>query len=103
MPALQIKECPQDVYDQLKVCAIDEDRTISGEMLAIIKWYLALREQGLIACAAQPSVRVQASPAADASARRAAFERIAALPEFMPASDGVTTTDLLRESREEAR
>ena len=104
MPALQIKECPQEVYDQLKVCAMDEDRTISGEMLAIIKWYLAMREQGACTYGTVPIAYAQASSAADAAApRRAAFERIAALPAFVPAGDGLTTVDLLRESREEAR
>lgn len=40
MPSLQIKECPIDVYDALKLCAVREDRSMAQQALHIIREYL---------------------------------------------------------------
>ena len=44
MPALQVKDCPQDVYDRLRACAADENRSISQQALTIIQQYLDARD-----------------------------------------------------------
>ena len=43
MPALQIKDCPQDVYDRLKICAMEEDRSMSQQALHILRTFLRMR------------------------------------------------------------
>lgn len=43
MPALQIKDCPQDVYDRLKQCAAEEDRSMTQQALHIIRKFLDMR------------------------------------------------------------
>ena len=40
MPSLQIKDCPQEVYDDLKLCALQEDRSMAQQALHIIREYL---------------------------------------------------------------
>jgi plasmid stability protein len=44
MPALQIKDCPQPVYDALKFSAAEDDRSMAQQALHIIKAYLAARD-----------------------------------------------------------
>lgn len=44
MPALQIKDCPSDVYESLRTCAAEENRSISQQALNIIRGYLAARD-----------------------------------------------------------
>lgn len=41
MPALQIKDCPQETYEQLKLVAAEQNRSISQQMLTILQEYLA--------------------------------------------------------------
>ena len=40
MPSLQIKDCPQGIYDDLKLCALREDRSMAQQALHIIREYL---------------------------------------------------------------
>ena len=44
MPALQVKDCPHDVYEKLRECAAEENRSISQQALTILEDYLAMRE-----------------------------------------------------------
>ena len=44
MPALQIKDCPENVYERLRVCAAEENRSISQQTLTILEEYLGFRE-----------------------------------------------------------
>ena len=44
MPALQVKDCPADVYESLRRCAARENRSISQQALTIIEEYLDHRE-----------------------------------------------------------
>lgn len=40
MPALQVKEFPEDLYEELRECAAAEDRSISQQTLHILREYL---------------------------------------------------------------
>lgn len=46
MPSLQIKDCPQGVYDDLKLCALQEDRSMAQQALHIIREYLKAYGEG---------------------------------------------------------
>lgn len=45
MPALQVKDFPADVYDELRNCANSEDRSISQQTVHILRKYLALYKE----------------------------------------------------------
>ena len=43
MTALQVRDCPPEVYEQLRQCATEENRSISQQVLTIIEDYLSRR------------------------------------------------------------
>jgi len=49
MPALQIKDCPKDVYERLRACAKAENRSIAQQALTIVEDYLDARDRGFVA------------------------------------------------------
>lgn len=111
MPALQVKDFPTDVYDELRNCANNEDRSISQQTIHIIKRYLELYKEAS-QTSSNPEHLIFRSRKGEADAapvsendkfekRRRALQRIAELPpvELPPGYDSVA--DLVRESREE--
>ena len=44
MPALQVKDCPTEVYEELRRCAAQENRSISQQALTILEDYLGFRD-----------------------------------------------------------
>lgn len=44
MPPLQVKDCPEDVYERLRACAKRENRSISQQTLTMIEYYLSIYE-----------------------------------------------------------
>lgn len=115
MPALQIKDCPADVYEQLRACAAEQNRSISQQTLTIIQEYLARYNSGEIAAAAfergasgeqgrMVSVRPLYAERKDGGyleRRNKAFERLSKLPPI-PISDRSPRADiLLAQVREE--
>jgi hypothetical protein len=44
MPPLQVKDCPTDVYERLRACAREENRSIAQQTLTIIEDYLDMRD-----------------------------------------------------------
>ena len=40
MPALQVKDCPADIYEDLRLCADQEDRSITQQTIHILRLYL---------------------------------------------------------------
>lgn len=47
MPALQVKECSEDVYERLRACAANENRSIAQQTLTIIQDYLNALDEPL--------------------------------------------------------
>lgn len=45
MPALQVKECPDELYEQLRECAAEECRSMSQQTIYILKEYLSAYSQ----------------------------------------------------------
>ncbi|WP_251211771.1 hypothetical protein [Adlercreutzia murintestinalis] len=110
MPALQVKDCPSAVYEQLRTCASEENRSISQQALTIIEDFLSARE---IACDVrphQPAPRQHSRYAAShddinyAEKRQATFRRLDTLPPFPLSEDAPSAVELLARIRaEEAR
>lgn len=111
MPALQVKDFPADVYDELRNCANNEDRSISQQTIHILRRYLELYKEASQS-SSDPEHLIFRSPKDEADTapvptndrfekRRRALQRIAELPpvELPPGYDSVA--DLVRESREE--
>ena len=45
MPALQVRDFPDDLYAELKNCAAEEDRSISQQTVHIVREYLSARKR----------------------------------------------------------
>ena len=43
MPALQVKDCPIEVYERLRECAAAQNRSISQQTVTILEEYLNMR------------------------------------------------------------
>ena len=43
MPALQVKDCPAEVYERLRECAARENRSISQQTVTILEEHLGMR------------------------------------------------------------
>lgn len=104
MPALQVKDFPPDVYDDLRECANREDRSISQQTVHILKRYLALYKEAARTSANPDRVVFGANEDAALARRRQreeVLQRIAELPPLPlpPGYDSVA--DLVREGREE--
>lgn len=122
MPPLQVKDCPQDVYEKLRECAQRENRSIAQQTLTILQEYLGMRESSFDATAQTlssidtqcphidprtlptntPSSYLHEDKGVDYLTRRMeTFKRIEALPS-LPISPSRPRADvLLAEIREE--
>lgn len=114
MPALQVKDFPDDLYAELKECAANEDRSISQQTLHILRQYLkAYRQLGgrvewAVAPREQPPVgrdaRMQAAEAERQQRierRKKVFEHIQSLPQFDVPDDFPSAAEIVRQMREE--
>ena len=43
MPALQVKDCPDELYERLRICASEQNRSISQQTVTILEEYLGMR------------------------------------------------------------
>lgn len=57
MPALQVKDCPIEVYERLRECAARENRSISQQTVTILEEYLALRPTSKNSVSSETSVQ----------------------------------------------
>lgn len=114
MPALQVKDFPDDLYIELKMCAQNEDRSVSQQTLHILRQYLkAYRQLGdrtdwTVVPVERPAV-VRETRAQTAEAerqerieqRKKVFERIHSLPKFNVPDDFPSPAEIVRQMREE--
>lgn len=102
MPALQVKDCPTEVYEELRRCASRENRSISQQALTILEDYLGFRDfvphdrsSLRNRCDEKPSYIEK---------RKRLFERIDKLPAIPVSELAPSSADILAEIREkEAR
>ena len=108
MPALQVKDCPSDVYERLRACAAEENRSISQQALTIIEDFLDMRAAQAARPASDPkptrfrSYYTQADDGVDYAAKHArVFEEIHKLRPI-PIDEGrPSAVELLRQIRQE--
>lgn len=117
MPALQVRDLPPQVYEDLKACAEEEHRSIAQQALVAIEDYLARRkrekEVQAVVDAAIPSVpkpwepgyrdwqRSRAAAQARLERRREVFARIDARTPFDVPDDFPSVEEIVREMRDE--
>lgn len=106
MPALQVKDCPEHIYESLRTCAAEENRSISQQALTIIQRYLEMRESAGDVELLSPSIR-RPSYASEAATtdyvekRKAIFERMAELKPIPVSRKSPAAAEILRQIREE--
>ena len=92
MPALQVRDFPEDLYEKLKEVAQQEHRSIAQQTIVAVKSYVEVGNWGI-------SQREQER--LDTLARRKAlFDRIDALPPFEVPDDFPTPQEIIREMRD---
>lgn len=114
MPALQVRELPQDIYDELKARADKEHRSLSQQTIVLLQQALAAGKQS----AQQPPVELGARKVSyeDALAgwqypsdetreeriarRKRLFEEIDKLPAIDLPPDFPSAAELIREDRD---
>lgn len=114
MPALQVKDFPSDLYEDLRECAAAQDRNISQQTVHVLREYLrAYRQAGMSAnWVVRPAVeqpeppsraksRAEETPEERIERRRKVFEAIDAMPKFEVPDDFPEPAELIRQMREE--
>lgn len=112
MPALQVKDFPPDLYEELRVCAAEDDRSMSQQTVHVLREYLRARRRigdrpGWVVCPVKPEPPVERRRTKDEEReariehRRKVFERIHALPKIEIPADFPEPAELVRQMREE--
>lgn len=100
MPALQVKDCPTEVYEELRRCAARENRSISQQALTILEDYLGFRDF------VQRDRSVSAAKKNSENSnyrekRKRIFERMERRRRIPVSDEAPSSADLLAEIREE--
>ena len=107
MPALQVRDCPSDLYEELKSVAVQENRSISQQTIFILREFLAQRQNGQLPAQRQPKprpsyVNTERTDGIDYAAKhRAVWERIQKLPPIPHSETFPSAVEILRQIREE--
>lgn len=119
MPALQVKDFPSNLYDDLRECAAEQDRNISQQTVHILREYLQAYKRlgGSVAWKAseaepqasqKPAFEIYVrGEALDQEAkmrierRKRAFEKIDSLPKPEAASGEPSAAELINQMRKE--
>ena len=105
MPPLQVKDFPPSLYERLRQCAREENRSISQQTITIVEDYLDMRDNARFPPHADrnelPGAWIPESEDIDyAAKRRKALERISAHP--LPETGSMpSSAELIRQVREE--
>lgn len=104
MTALQIKDCPTEVYEALRRCATRENRSISQQALTILESYLGLRKVGEFTKEEGWVPAQDLPPTNYAEKRKRIFERINKRVPIPVSPEAPSTASILADLREtEAR
>ena len=94
MPALQVRDFPDELYEELRLCAQQEYRSITQQTVVAVKDYLRRKEE-------QVAQKSEHTPTIDyIERRRQLFERIDALPTVVDPEGFPTPQEIIRELRD---
>lgn len=110
MPALQVKDFPNDLYEDLRKCAAAQDRNISQQTIHVLREFLQAykRGNGSVQWVVRPAIEQSDEPAritgdvrSHQERRQRAFEAINALPTFEVPDGFPDSAELIRQMRED--
>lgn len=107
MPALQVRDFPEELYNQLRSCAAEQDRSISQQTTYVLRRFLEGYQRGMTEAEAASAAwdvtcAGAAGPSARTERRRRSFMRLEASFEGAPGPDSLpSSVDMIREMREE--
>ena len=111
MPALQVRDFPDDLYERLKACAALEHRSVAQQTVALVEEGLNARNEShywdgreLHRLGRAPQVidfDTDEARAARIEKRKELFAEIDKLPKFDVPDDFPDTVELIRQGREE--
>lgn len=108
MPALQVRDFPEDLYEALRKCAADQDRSISQQTVHVLRRFLEAYRSGTAACDYDwaPQAPLSAHGAGTAEQQRVAKRRaLLAQLESLPCYEGTPAmpdaATMVREMRAE--
>ena len=106
MTALQVKDCPEEVYERLKQCAARENRSISQQTITILEEYLGMRPQtkhseSRLKMVSEDRPSQYGKPIDYIEKRRRIFEKLDKLKPIPITKDCPRADEILRQIREE--
>lgn len=101
MPALQVRDLPQDLYDKLKARAEREHRSLAQETIVAIERHVDSATRPDEMPARFRLVDEEAERQARIARRRRVLEEIAAMPPSIVPDDFPSPAELIREGRRE--
>lgn len=107
MPALQVRDFPEELYNQLRSCAAEQDRSISQQTTYVLRRFLESYRRGASEAEAGAATHGAVCSSAAGSAaridrRRRNFAQLEASFEGAPGFDSLpSSVDMIREMREE--
>ena len=111
MPALQVRDFPDDLYEKLKACAAMEHRSVAQQTVALVEEGLSARGashywDGAELRRLRPEPQIfdfdtEAARAARIEKRKALFAEFEKLPKFTVPDTFPSTAELIRQGREE--
>ena len=93
MPALQVRDFPEDLYEELRAYAQRQHRSIAQQTIVAVQDYLAEKEKG--GGPAKSSEHID-----NRERRRKVIERINSLPPFEVPEGFPTPQEIIRELRD---
>ena len=94
MPALQVRNFPEELYSELRECAQRENRSIAQQTIVAVHSYL------FGPTASEKKSIQEREDQQRMTERKALFERISSLPRFEVPEDFPTPEELIREDRD---
>ena len=108
MPALQVRDFPDDLYEQLKAYAASQHRSIAQQTIVAVEQMLEAADaqhywdgHDLHRLERRPRYFTEAKRAARIEKRKELFAEIDKLPKFDVPDDFPDTVELIRQGREE--
>lgn len=98
MPALQVRDFPEELYEQLRVRAQKEHRSVAQQTIVAVEEHLSGPQFPLITT--HRPIEDPDVVAARIARRKKVFERIAATPKFEVSDDFPSAAEIIREARD---
>jgi plasmid stability protein len=98
MPALQVREFPIDLYEELRVYAAQENRSIAQQTIVAVREYLHTANRII---STEPESAVANATSERVERRRRYFEHLEAYPKVIIPDDFPSPEEIVRQIRDE--